>query len=379
MFHHDGRDYQVAAGEAAKVGRERMEQMIAKGRAAALAAVEQVQREVPHDYLATTSTLRVKAAGDGAFTLEAQGFEPQLLHRHAFGQVAEKAGVPLQYIDTLTGKGGWGVELVQDNFNRIFEHGNGNRHLIRVVHPENDVPEVRGFLSDRFRRLDSRPLLDTFMGACAEFGAVPVDGYALDTKTRVRAILPHVFEPFANEPMLWGIQWGNSNFGDGSHSLGLFNIRVYCTNTATMDEVLRQVHIGRKLEEVDVQYSNRTITLDTEANASAMKDIIHEFLSPARVNGYNAAIRKACEEKIDERDVLRLLKNRLTKGEAEKVQAIYESPDTVNLPAGNTAYRLSNAISFFAQSDGIGRDRQLDLQKAAGELLPALAGKTREV
>ena len=62
------------------------------------------------------------------------------------------------------------------------------------------------------------------------------------------------------------------------------------------------------------------------------------------------------------------------KGEAEDVEKAFGSPDTFNMPAGNTVWRLSNAISWVA---GQAKDpeRKLDLQKLAGSVLPAAGSR----
>lgn len=386
MYHHSSTKYEVAASEAAKKGRDKMEAMIAKGKSTAMAVVEQVQAQVPQDSLVRTQGIHIQPikGGDGAYfgsgySLSAIDWAPAMLHTLALRQLADKTDMPNKYLDILTARGDWGRELAADNFNRLLMHAKQNdKNLIRKVSTKDGL-EVRGVLSDRFRRIDSRPLLDAFIGACQSLDAVPIEGYALETKVRMRAVLPFVFEPVPNEVMLFGIQWGNSDFGDGGHCLSLFNIRVWCTNTAVMDEVLRQVHLGRTISE-DISYSTQTLNLDTQANASAMKDVVKEFLGPKRVNGYLDSIKMACEENIEEKDVLRLLKGKLGKEETQRVSDLFASPDVQNLPPGNTSYRLSNAVSWFAQDASVSRGRQLDLQRLAGELLPSMTKiKAREV
>ena len=378
MFHHDSRSYVVASGEAAKFGREKFEKIVEAGRASAEAVVHQVQSQVPLDRLVKASALSIKPFGSDGYALQIPGELPVRLHNHALGQIADKTGVPHRYLQWLTDQGRdkkgnrqseWGRELATENINRLLFHANGHRNLIRQVTAENG-PEIRGVLSDSFRRLDSRPLLDAFIGACQRIGAVPVEGFALDTKVRMRAVLPYVFEPVPNEPMLFGIQWGNSDFGAGGHTLGLFNTRVTCTNLATMDEVLRQIHLGRKLTDDDMVYSEQTLSLDLKTNVSALGDVVENYLSPDRVNGYMESIRQAVAEKVDERDVTRILKAKLGKDEMSKVLDHYAGNDVINLPPGNNTYRLSNAVSWFAQDRNVSRNRQLELQRIAGEILP---------
>jgi hypothetical protein len=79
----------------------------------------------------------------------------------------------------------WGAELLADNLNHIFKREEPRRLLLRSVQDE-----VRGVLSDMYRRLDSRPILDAFAGACREIGVVPVEGVGGDLRFCLRAVLP---------------------------------------------------------------------------------------------------------------------------------------------------------------------------------------------
>jgi hypothetical protein len=373
MYHHDARSYEVAASEAARQGRIKMEEIIHKGLAGASQVIEQVQSLLISDSVVKGSTLTFSHGSDG-YRLAVPGVDPRLLHKHAIGQVCEKAGMPERFFNDLGDRGDWGAALAVQNLNTIYQHGNGTRHLVRAV-----GPEVRGFLSDRFRRIDSRPLVETFVETCQALGAVPIQGYALETKVRLRAALPVVFEPIPNEVMLFGVEWGNSDFGDGGHVLSLWNMRIWCTNTATLDEVLRQVHLGKRLDD-NVSYSDDTYRLDTQANASALRDVIGQALAPAQINGLLEGLRKVAGEAVGIDSARSVFNKLLRKDEAVMATAAFEGPDVINLPPGNSTYRLSNAISWIAQARGVAPERQLELQRIAGNLLlPSAKLKAVEV
>jgi hypothetical protein len=230
--------------------------------------------------------------------------------------------------------------------------------------------EVRGWLSDKFRRLDSRPLLEAFIDACKSEGLVPVQGVNCDTKCRLRALVPQVFEPVKDELVLFGAEWGNSDYGDGGHCVNLFMMRMLCTNLAVSDKLLRQIHLGKRLSD-DVAYSQRTYELDTQTNASALRDIVTEAVSVKRIDGMVRAIQSASEHEVKDRDGIdRILKKHMERPEIDRVSMLFESPDVVNMPAGNNLWRLSNALSWLAQMPGTGPDRTLELQSLAGSLIP---------
>ncbi|MBS4027201.1 MAG: hypothetical protein KGZ58_01080 [Ignavibacteriales bacterium] len=60
----------------------------------------------------------------------------------------------------------------------------------------------------------------------------------------------------------------------------------------------------------------------------------------------------------------------MNKAEADSAIEAYNSPDVVNLPPGNSMYRLSNAVSWIAQAAEIAPERALELNKIAGNLIP---------
>ena len=364
LSHHDARPYAEAASEAAAQARVKLEGLIEKGRTRALAVIEQVERDIPKDSIVPARALNFAQHGgpDDRILLGWNGEPAVGLHDHALSQAAERAGVPWTFVERLRGHGNWGHGLLAHNLNEIHRRAD-SRFLIRTVDGE-----ARGFLSDKFRRLDNRPILDAFCKAAAEVGAVPVEGYAMDTKVAVKALLPRVFEPVPNEVMAFGLKFDNSDFGDGALSLRVFMLRLWCTNYAITDEALRQVHLGGKLPD-DVVFSDRTYRLDSDRSASMVRDIVATELSPERVEEVCEVIRKANAEGVTVSRVAEFLKRHVTKSEGASIVEAYNSADVVNLPAGNTSWRFSNAISWIAgktEKEG----RKLDLMQIAALALP---------
>lgn len=371
LYHHSSTDYNVAASEAARNARSVMEKIIEKGRGRAGAVIEQVQTQKVVDVVARTNALKfdVFERKDEA---NPELISPVLkvdingnlhrIHRNAMKQIASEIDMPISYADSLLRRGMWGGELLAKNFGDVFKHfGNAKKNLTRSV----DV-ELRGFLSDKYRRLDSRPIVDSFANSVHNIGAIPVEGYALETKIAIKAALPFIFEPVPNEVMLFGVALENSDFGNGALSLRSFCLRLWCTNFAIAEEALRQIHLGKRLDE-NITYSNRTYELDTKTTASAVKDIVDRLLSSEIVNEYTQAIKAANDQKIDPKVAIKNLRE-LSKGEQELVSEAFTSADVENMPAGNTAWRLSNAISWVAGTKIKDEERKLDLMKVAGKV-----------
>ena len=371
LFHHDGRGYDEAAKAAADHARAKMTRIIEDGRGSASAVIQRVMTEVPEDLLAAGRAIRFRsvvdandegarrAALDGTDTAglpaavadvlvehEQRGRDdddddrPRSLvldvadktyrvHKHALGQLCGKAGIPLQYLASLVTSPnpslrGAGLQLLDAHYHDTDLAG--QRNLLRSV-----GGELRGFLSDRFRRLDCRRLVDAFASACHVIGAVPVHGVASDVRVQLKAILPTIFEPIENEPTVYGLAWGNSDYGGGANVLSVVILRLWCTNYATTETAIRQVHLGRVLSD-DVAWSQKTINLDTEASESALSDAVRGLLGEERIEQINAAIRAANDKSISWDAVKRHLSTGLLgKAEATETKRLFEEEQDVEI------------------------------------------------
>ena len=373
MIHHSEKDYTTALNEATAGFKTKLEDMIHASQSSALSVIEKVQRETPTDRVADSTTLEFMADGDdtqsivmGLRNRKAKGFFQERLHKNALDQVCERAGIPGTYVNRLLEKP-YGRELLVENLSRIFQAEDNRKFLVRSVDDQ-----VRGVLSNSFKRMDSAPIIEAFAKACGDVGAVPVEGIGGDLRWAVKAILPVVFQPSAKrgmeEVLAFGVQLSNSDYGKGVLGLNAFCTRLICTNTATLEQVMRQVHLGKRLSE-DLEFSAETYRLDTKTQVSAVRDMVHNILAPAMVDATVARIGEALEARIDPKQAWQELpKMGLLKGEVDRVKELFTDGDVEMLPRGTTQGRLSNALSWFAKSAAT-PERRLELEEIAGRLL----------
>lgn len=374
MIHHDDRDYNVAVDETARRFQTKLEESIHASQGSALSVIEKVQRETPNDRIVHSQSLKfaVQEVDNkprivvGLANRKAKGYFQEVMHKHALEQVAERAGVPVLYLNRLLERP-YGGELIVENLSRIFKEEDDKKYLVRSV---ND--EVRGVLSDSFRRMDSGPIIESFAEACQKIGAVPIEGTGGDLRWAVKAILPKVFQPASRagseEIIAFGVQLSNSDFGRGTLSLNAFTTRVICTNHATLEQVMREVHLGKRLSE-DLEFSKETYAADTKTQVLAVRDMVHQVLAPDKVNTLVKRIGEALDARIDPKQAwAELPKLGLLKGEVEKVKELFNDAGVEQLPMGTSPARLSNAISWFAKS-AASPERKLELEQLAGQLL----------
>jgi hypothetical protein len=200
---------------------------------------------------------------------------------------------------------------------------------------------------------------------------LPYDGYVTDSKVAIQAIMPEVYEPVPGEMVAYGLSLENSDFGNGALSIRAYLLRIWCTNLAITQEEMRQVHLGKRLDDSTL-YSNRTYELDAKTTVSALRDVIDGQLDADSLKRRMEAIRHANQQIVGTEKAKEIFRKLLQKGESEAASQAFDSPDTYNLPAGNTNWRLSNAISWIAGQTK-DAERKLDLMKIAGEVLPKVA------
>jgi hypothetical protein len=138
----------------------KLEQLIVHGRTKASEVVDYVMNHQPSDRLARGGELGFEPDSDTNAVLieysDSQGGRiRQRLHRHSVQQMAQTTDLPLKFIDGLQQTAEpWARELLAHNLKTVFTNRfTKSRYLLRSV-----SGEVRGFLSDHYRRLDSRPI-----------------------------------------------------------------------------------------------------------------------------------------------------------------------------------------------------------------------------
>ena len=180
-----------------------LQRQIDEGAKRAADVITTIERDQPRDQIvraraagfdvAPTHGIRVRVADDW--------YQPT---DFALGQIAGRAGVPLQYLRELAApqSAPWQHQLASEILGQ--HHGNAGdvRVLVRSVRGQ-----LRGWVSDKYRRLDSRPLVDALASEARSAGAVPIDGVATETRVAIKVILPRILEPIPGEFLVYGGEW----------------------------------------------------------------------------------------------------------------------------------------------------------------------------
>jgi hypothetical protein len=173
--------------------------------------------------------------------------------------------------------------------------------LVRGFKPDNLLDEgvCRAILSDGYRAIDHLDTLYSALEAVREIGAdVTVRSVDLSERAmRVRFVAPAIEalapillrgyrSPFTRDgapsgPVIWaGFELSNSETGGGAYRLVPRFEAPICTNGLTITkDVIRQVHIGGKLDEGVVAWSTETREKNLELVRSQTKDAVKMFLN----------------------------------------------------------------------------------------------------
>jgi len=382
MLHHDGRDYDVACAETKAWFEQKIAEQTAAGAQRAVETLMKVEQYQPKDVIRTGVELSKQihvVPQDDAPSIVVLGKDAAIasrVHRHAQQQLCQRVGVPSKFVgDLCDSSEGWQAELAQHTLRELYEH-NMDRMLLRAVaigqrQDGANRYEVRGVLSDRYRRLDSRVLFAAFADAAKQVGLVPVDGVFSDIRASLRCLLPKVFQPIKDEVVAYGMELRNSDFGAGGVEVSCFEYKPWCTNLATLQNELRKVHLGSRLP-ADLQLTQRTYDLDAETFASAIRDVTTDALSDDRLFKLNAATAAAADKKLTWAEAKKLVAGKLTKAEQQKAEVIFDdaTPEAAHGASGpGSRWKLSNVISWMANGESVDADRKLDLQRFAGELV----------
>lgn len=357
-------------------GKAKLEAAIEAGRTSAMALIERLHTDLPDDQIARGSALRFGTrnnvqTNDPTMHLDLPppevvmgvGDRGMTIHRHAMSQLATRAGVPGAYLSKLSSGAEWERKLAAGILNEHFHQGEADsRYLVRSVRGQ-----ARGVMSDKYRRLDNRPLVDALASAAQRIGAVPYAGTSTDVRVAMKIIVPKVYIA-GGDVIAFGLEWANSDFGASRNVLRAFILRLLCLNGAKTEDALTQVHLGRALSD-DLQLSARTVELDTKTTISAMGDVVSNILLPEKIEARIAQVDAAAAQGATHAQLRTMLGKRVSKGEAERIVDAFKSNDVVNLPAGDTMWRASNAVSWIAGQKDVDSERALDLERLAGEFI----------
>jgi hypothetical protein len=290
------------------------------------------------------------------------------LHDNAIGQLADRMEIPQRYLRNLAGGEPWARQLAATVLNEHSGWTERSRVLVRTV-----GTQVRGVLSDSYRRLNSVEILTAFVQEAAGQGAVIADAYMNDTKVWAETILPQpLVVPTLNNGdviIFVGARFSTSDYGDGAVDMRAFLLNGACLNGMVRESVMKQVHLGSKLPD-NLAISQRTYELDTQTTVSAVRDLTKGLFSRETLERKAYEIQGASEIDVDfDHELKRLTRDGgLLKSEGQAVEKLLMKNDPDDgVQGGATLWKLTQAITAHARE--LSPERSRELHEISGALM----------
>jgi hypothetical protein len=297
------------------------------------------------------------------------GAESFQFNLHATKQIADKLSIPGTYLTTLLLGEEWQRTLAYEILNTHNGWTDRSKVLVRAV-----GNEVRGVLSDSYRRLDSRLIFNAHIKEAFAQGAALSDGFMDDSIISAESILPMPIriETELNGVILlaFGARLSTFDYGGRAVNLHSFILNGVCLNGAVRESVLRAVHLGAKLPD-NMGLSAETYKLDSMATASAVKDLTRQLFAPETIKKRMLEIQAAANIKMDPTSTLKTLHytGKLSVGEADEIGKMMMRNNPLDgLEGESTLWKLTQGITAFANTEAVAERRRLELQEIAGNM-----------
>jgi hypothetical protein len=309
------------------------------------------------------------------FHIPGEGPKDFRVNQHAIKQVAEKLAIPGIYLTALLyGKEEWQRTLAYNIMNTHNGWTDRSKVLVRAV-----GDEVRAFLSDQYRRLNSEQIFNAHVEEIFANGAQLSDGYMDETRIMVESLLPAPIEVKTNLNgtimLAFGTRLATSDYGDGALELRSFVLQGVCLNGMVRESVLRAIHLGAKLQD-NLALSQHTYDLDSQTTASAIKDLTKNLFSTDIIKNRMLEVETAAGTTVDFGRELKNLAGRLFNGETEEIGKILMRNDPMDGVQGeSTLWKLTQGITAYANREDVAARRRMELQEIAGGIFNGLVSK----
>ncbi|HTJ68192.1 MAG TPA: DUF932 domain-containing protein [Actinospica sp.] len=224
--------------------------------------------------------------------------------------IADKLGIPVAYLRKTRTEA---PELYDANVNGWLRRSPGRRYMVRALADDGTGPVARAFLSNSYRIVDNLDVLVAVLDGVRDSGIeTRVNNADLsERRMHVRVEAPSVTalapvlldgyrSPFSgalgtdNPIVSAGFIFSNSEVGSGAFSLVPYLRVKVCENGLVLTHhAARSVHLGSRLAEGRIAWSDATQRRLLTLITSQTRDVVRTVLNPVFVRDEIAAIERA--------------------------------------------------------------------------------------
>lgn len=336
----------------------------------------ELTRQAQHkrDYVASTHAMRVDftSTPQKRLNIDGQVGESFVVADHAHRQLAQRLSIPWKFYGRMLDDH---PDCLERDVNALFEREAETR-MVRTLDGT-----ARAFLSNRFRRLDHFPLVETVLPILAEQDLdMEKSSFAItETKMFMKVIFPKVQgEVRLDDVVQSGVIITNSEVGGGTLRITPLVFRLVCINgmvaPASVDQ-FKRTHLGKELEVDGLAaqiYRDETIRKADEALWMEVEDLTRATTDPAIFGQLVDRMRDAAETPIEGNPVeaVEVLGSTLRLTEEERGGVLEHLIRGGDL----TKYGMLNAVTRFAQ-DVESYERSTELEELGGKVLDLTPGQ----
>ena len=284
------------------------------------------------------------------------------------GQVAAQTDIPAQYFRRLSDEN---PSLLADNVNHgLRKIENKESRLLRTIDNK-----VRGFLSHRYRIIDSHDILSTALPLLQEHDFQVASCELTEQRMYLKVATPRIqAEVKTGDVVSYGLLLSSSDVGGGAVRVEPYFLRLWCLNGAVSQKKMRVFHAGRSESEREVYeiLSDETRDLDNRALLGKIGDFLRHTMNPAIFHAEIAKMQDAAKREIKNLDLDHVVEVTMsTVGVTGKhvKEGILQALADGNQNAGLTQWGLMNSFTAAAKMPSLDYDTATDLERAGGQIL----------
>lgn len=300
------------------------------------------------------------------------------LTNYAHQQLSQKTQIPWKYYERMKNVGAG--QLLADNINRWLP--DKDRRLIRILDGQ-----VRAVLSDRYRPIDHYDLVWAFLDMAKQYGDehnTPMEIQKADlseTHMYVRSLLPTMTEILPGDNVQAMLLLRNSEVGAGRMSLSLGMWRLVCSNGQWREDVVKRIHLGSRLSEGVIDWSEKTLKLQDQALFSQLQDAMRQALDPELWHKYVSEAQRAAGHELEPTavEIVDNISPKLKISETEKNKLLDYFSSEIG-QSGKTQWALANGVTAMARDIAADDpDRAVELEVIGGDLTTAVPEKVKKL
>lgn len=343
----------------------------------------ELQNQIKRDFVVPTSS--ISFLGGKIFIADATQVREYIPNEIFHQQMAANLGIPANYYKRMQTEA---PRILEQNVNGWLQHNKVQNQLIRTFEHPSTGNIARGLLSDRYGAIDNYDILFAVLQSIKESGvkAEVKEASITDKRLYVHINAPNV-EVQSDAALMGylrnrqhevgtginaGIVISNSEVGFGSYVVRPRVFVKVCSNGLIIpDDTFRKVHLGSRLEEGLINWSDKTREKAKELIISQTGDAVKQFLNEGYLDNVVKKLERARAVTLDKpldtiQNVIKEVAKSVTINEESKKNILnYFVND-----GDTSALGVSQAITREAQN--VDADTRYDLETVAFEMLPKI-------